>query len=554
MPATRAADRNTPLSTTRRVLCDERGALTVEYLVLIACIGLGGIAAMKALSKAMRDASETEANFLASALSGSASPEFAGPTWPDPPSAREREGAPIQRTGGGVINPGNIDPQHPPDDFNGTIPLPNGMSYAAKVRSSKSTALGPNGQSMVTLTVSRSKQIGVSENVSSGEASGKVGLFAGEDVNYRVTIPEADYKRMLAGEIPFADPGDLATLPDGSSVVLRSEDFAGSSWSAGYQLLTAGSSDIDSKGRAVGLEVHGNDVRVLAGPTEAVTQLTSLGLSATLGADTGVNVELNMNGSKSLRYSDLTYADISKSSGQAAFEAFMRSGQVPDRGQVGVGDAGSVRKLDYDESANVSASLSVKGFKLTQTLIERSASARNTDVAHNDGSHDITWIASEHGVSVFESKTLSAAGQQTRSQTGLLLDAADASYAEPLGQAYGAKTENKSYDIQLEMSQAEYDAFRARAIESADRNSPFTDGQIADFKQGKQADPYKTPHTTSTVADVALSHTKVDDFLVDIRLRGDGSNTVTEGLVQIYAETQDLGQLPGRVRFDDNNR
>jgi Flp pilus assembly pilin Flp len=534
-------------SAARRLARDRTGATYVEYLMLLVFLGLGLVTAVQHLGRSVSGSAALVAEKVAALA------PFEAPSLPFRTAPGELEpGAPIGPTGPGVLDPDSLDPRRPPSDFEAKVTTPNGLGYRVRIKSNQTTTLEPNGQNMVTLEISRTSNHTAKAELKSKSkhASGSVELFEGEGLSYRVKLPEAAYERIVRGEAPFPNPGDLSTLPDGSSVLLREEDLSATEQAGSYRIFKTASRQTDSQGSSVGLEVRGDRVRVLAGPTEAITDLTVLGVGAKFGGeDLRMGFEASFERTKSLRYEELDYADISRRQGQAAFEEFMRSGRVPQPHQVGVRQAGTVRKMDYDEVSAAKLALSVGDFDLTARLLNSSASVRNTDVVRPDGSHELTWILREHGVGVFESKTLAPDGRETVSQAGLLLDAVHPSYGRALGEAYDAQTEDKSYDLQLELTQAEYAALRNRAVDMLDGQSQYTDKQIAELRAGRDPGPSGNP-----VVDALVSHTDLDDFLIDVRLLNDGPNMVSEGLLRLYLGTSERGRLPGRMQFYDEHR
>jgi Flp pilus assembly pilin Flp len=542
-------------SAVRRLVLDRAGASYVEYLVLLTFVGLGSIATLKHLC-----GSVSELGALVAAHVATLTPlEPASLSSPASGQLGREPGAPIGPTGPGVFDPRDIDPRRPPSDVEGKVNLPNGAGYRVRIKSSHATALEPNGQHTATLEVTRSSNwtqkaqlkwgTPLSED-GSGRWSAKLELFDGDGLSYRIKLPEAEYERILRGEAPFPNPGDLSTLPDGSSVLLREEDLSATELAGSYEIFKLASRHTDSHGSAVALEVRGDRVRVLAGPTESVSELTVLGVEAKgKSHDVEVGFEAAFERTKSLRYYELDYADISARHGQAAFAEFMRSGHVPQPDRVGVLQAGTVRKLDYDDASNAKLSLSLGEFDLTSRLLNSSSSARNTDVLRPDGSHEMTWIVHEKGIGVFETKTLAPDGRAIRGQSGLLLDGVDPSYGHAIGEAYGVRSEDKPYDLQLEMSQADYTALRNRAIDWMDGHTELSDARVAELRR-KGSDPGPT---INPVVDAIVQHTDANEFFADVKLRKDGPSNVTEWLLGLYTRTSERGPLPGHMHFYPND-
>ncbi len=473
----------------------------------------------------------------------------------------EARGNPINRnTGSGVLDPGaGFDPAHPPANYEARVTAPNGTSYDVNVSAAAETSLGPNGESAVTLEISRSEALGLNGGAEIGVGGVEGGVFAGENMTYSVTIPEEHYERVLAGQAPFPDPGNLSTLPNGSSVLLRSEDFAGHEVAGSYGAFGIGTDHTNAQGTAVGLQVNDGNVRVLAGPTEAVTNGVELGLGGAIGPDQfQIGAELTLGGSTTLRNSELAFADISSASGQAAYEDFLRTGNVPAAGTTGVGTAGTIRQVDINSQASVGGSIQVGPLEVGGTLLEgRAVNGTHTEVSYNDGSREVSGLIEEGGVSTFANATYDPSGRETSRESGLLLDAVDSSYGGSLGAAFGEPTQDIAYDAQLQFSPQQYGQLRDRAIDGLADSGLYSDEQIQALRDGPDANgnfPGFDPFTGNPVTDQLLNHTNVDDFLNSPAIRFGGPTTVADGLVRIWAGTQDQGPLPGSLDVYNNDR
>jgi len=543
-----------------RLQRDARGAELVEVLLVLGALTLGGIGAARALRGAVQAlASRTAAQI--EAMTGIDTQDVGSQLRPESPPPTAAPGSPIQPTDRGVFSmPPGFDPEHPPQELTGTRTFPGDVSYKLKITAKPGTTLGPNGESLVDLRVTRNRALGIARSESLNKAwSAGAGVFVGDELSYGVTLREEDYHKVLAGELPFPDPGDVRSLPDGSKVLLRSEDFVNTTQSLKYyKLLGVSASHTDGHGSAVALEARGDQVRVLAGPTDVVSSGVSLSLGGTVGkGPLKVGTELSLTGSNTLRDFELRYADVSKDSGQLAFEQFMKTAEVPRPGEVGITDAGEVHKLEYDGSSRVEGSMTVGPKTVNGVLLQgRSVTGRTMDVEHNDGRHDISGIASEGGVSVFENVKLAPDGTAVQRQTGLLLDRVDHHMGAALGETYGQHTANKSYDVQLEMNQQQYMELRNRALDDLAVYGIYTPEQIAELRAGPdEYGEFKSLGFTAgnNVLEALAYHRDVDGFLRDGRLRFGGKDTVAGDLISLRGGV-DAPPLPGTVHFYENAR
>ncbi len=450
----------------------------------------------------------------------------------------------------------SFDPENPPDDFNGKVTSPDGRSYQVNISTSESTELGPDGESLVTLEISTEHRAGTSRSVETGPVGLGASVFAGENLTYTISIPEEHYNDVLNGDAAFPDPGDLSTLPDGSSVLLRSEDFAGGDLSPSFGALSVGGSRTTSQGTAIGLEVQGEVVRVIAGPTEAISGGSSVALGHKFGVENfKVGGSVSIGGSNTLRNSELTFVDIDRNSGQAAFADFLESGDVPSSTSTGVRTGGVIREVQIDTSSSVGGSLSAGPFSADPDLIPGgSGTGSNTEIIYNNGEREILGRAYGDGVGFFANTTYDASGNQTSRQSGLLLDEVDASRGAALADAFGQNADNTSLDFQLELSQTEYDQLRERAIDSvvAGRNLSEEDAEL--LRGGPEAlgDDFSSP--SNRVLQALINNNDVNDFLIDPDIHLHGPDAVVEGFLSIQTLTDDQGALPGSAQIFENDR
>ncbi len=186
---------------------------------------------------------------------------------------------------------------------------------------------------------------------------GKVGFGAdfteGVHTEYQLRMSDADYARMESGEIPTPDPFNPDTMPVGSSVVLNSENFTDTGFEASYQQLSLESDIHEEEGVSVLVEKTGeHTVRVTSGPTEAIENSWQLGLS--LGP-----ASVHLGNTTSLESATLRTAefDLSTPEGEAAYNRYLTTGEVPADNGPGISDVASIFKVDYDSVSSVGGSL-----------------------------------------------------------------------------------------------------------------------------------------------------------------------------------------------------
>ncbi len=458
--------------------------------------------------------------------------------------------------------PEGFDFENPPANIEGNYKGPNGESYSVSLTTGVDEEIKPNGDETITLEISRSVRTGKSiSSPESGLVSAEVGVFFGHDLDYSVSIPKDHYEQILAGEAPFPDPGDLSTLPDDSFVLLRSEEVVGDSQSLSYQLFNFGGSTSSSEGNAVGLQVNGDTVRVLAGPTEAVVASSSVGIGREFkvgGLEVGVGGSIG--GSTTARNTELIFTDIAVPLGQEAYNNFIRTGDVPPANTAGVRAAGTVETLEISASTNVTGTLTFGTSKLGKIEFETGISnelfnGTLTEVTYNDGRREVSGIVEGSSVSVFREQTFDADGRRTSEQSGLILDDYNDSYNGNARTVFGESPGSARNDVQIEFTPDEYEELRERVIESVSINEEQAEG----YRRGPDEEGIFTLADGSiketpgfdAFTDAILRNPDVESFLFDPGVRGpkSGADPILEALVSVYNNNSEAGTLPGTYSF-----
>lgn len=488
-----------------------------------------------------------------------ASPTPSGPDRITPPAPQEDAAS----VAGQLQPPRGFDVANPPNSFSATVAAPGGgPAFNVSVNASKATTLTPGGESQVTLDVSKRRALGAAVGGDVGAVGGEVGAFAGRDMSYSVTLPEAHYNKVLRGEAPFPNPGDLSTLPDGSSALVRAEDFASTSAGASLGAFNIGATNSTSKGTAVGLEVRGDNVRVLAGPTEAVTQSAELGLGFDIGSEKfGIGAKLTFGSSTTLRESELAFADISKTRGQDAYANFLKSGEVPAAGTPGVGEGGVIKQLDMSSSSSVGAEAQLGPLAIGGEFFSMNGgSGTRTDVQFNDGRREVSGFATRNGVGQYINAEYDAAGRKTASEGGLLLDGLGEATSGYIARAYGKGAPSEAQDAELTINAAQFRQLRERAFTSLEANGQYDDAQIQALRRGPDSDGlYRTPGGTTFAPSfqpfigALVNNRSVDGFLADPSLSARGPSGLAEELLALRFSTGDT-RLPGDLTLTPDKR
>ncbi len=469
----------------------------------------------------------------------------------DAPPAVDAAPAEAPPAGPGVLDAG-FDPQNPPAAFDAEVTVGGVGKYAVTVNATNNEAVGIDGEKTVTLDITRTEMGGAAVPGKVGAVGVEGAKLEGTEVSYSVTMPAAEYEKVVAGDAPFPDPADLSTLPDGTTVTMRAEDLAQTRMGASLGPLSVGNRLTSMEGTSIGLQVQDGNVRVFAGPTEAVHQGIELGVGGEIGAgDFKVGGKFTVGASKTLRDAEMQFADLSKTEGQAAYESFLASGEVPAPGTEGVLNAGTIRQVDISQSNGIGGSVSLGALELNGSILPgQSVDGSLTEVTFADGRRELTGTVVEDGVTLFAETSFSAGGQMVDRRTGIVLDGVDQSFGGLLGESFGVDSQNVAHDAQVVIGAQEFDQWRERALDTLGRQG-FDPATVDAIRNG-QISGYDLPSTGNPVVNSLLGAQNVDEFLADPQLRLGNSNTLVNGLVGMYSMTSDQGPLAGELSLWDD--
>lgn len=221
---------------------------------------------------------------------------------------------------------------------------------------------------------------GVKADVSSG---------TGERTLHTVTVPKGV-------DVKSIDPNNPSAWPEGTRVMIKSEDYRHSTLGFGYQILGAEAKQEAREGKAIVMEKRAGDtVAVLAGPTSGFT--SSGKLKVDLAA--GFSVELGgENKTDDFAYQSFN-VDLTAPGGASVIRDALTGQRVPSANGNGVSDLRSIATSDwsYDGSARLNTPFGDVGPK------------------HQESSHSV-WTTYEGGRTE-EIRTYDADGDGTSELT-----------------------------------------------------------------------------------------------------------------------------------------
>jgi len=296
--------------------------------------------------------------------------------------------------------------------------------------------------------------------------SGSYHEFSGMRLDYEAIVPPGQGTRLAAGDLDgLPDPMDPLAMPDGSSVLIRGQSLEGSAFEANYKAFTIGSEHVELSG--LGFSVtrqEGSIVEVAAGPVDTVENDLFLGLGRQGMAAIGIGTETSLEN----REMDVARIDLSTAEGQAAYQHFLATGQVPPWSPPGVPQSGTTQVFDAEHARF--AGIELGGLKVA---IDDDSQYTVRDTTWDDGTIDrhVTYTNSG-GLTTDVRYQVGTDGKPDydNAQWTVVradLDPALASYADA---AYSGASSNRQLDgnqhVQMRFTTDELMAIRDQARES----------------------------------------------------------------------------------------
>lgn len=238
-----------------------------------------------------------------------------------------------------------------------------GLSSDAKIIGGTTTEDGRTTY-LASADVSVTVKGGVSAPRASFDASGTTGVKA----SFSVSMPEAAARN---ASLESVNPFDPHSMPEGTVIKLDGSHYSRTDFKATFRNIAVQSRVTHENGVSIAVEKTGDTtVRVTAGPTEAISAYRGIGLDFS-------KVSVMLGGNKKVSNATLTTAqyDLSTTSGQAQYNEFLATGQMPTTQSTGVSDIATINKIDVSSQAQLEAkvgplSLGVDGEKTTGSVVE----------------------------------------------------------------------------------------------------------------------------------------------------------------------------------------
>ncbi|MCF7222580.1 LysM peptidoglycan-binding domain-containing protein [Marilutibacter chinensis] len=262
----------------------------------------------------------------------------------------------------------------------GSVPLPQlgGVRIEAGAGGSlESGVRNVDGNTVVSLS-QEVVAASVKHAADAGQVSAESVLSAGSRVKYEVTLPGEDRDPSAAARI---DPFDPTTIPDGATVTLNRQDFAGTALEASFRQIAISSQLREAEGVSYSITRDGDSVRVVMGPNEAVEAFNAVGVKTDVAtAMLGRQDALGTSTLQTARF------DLSSPDGQAAFAHFVGSGEVAHQ-TPGVSEVATIQRTDFNSQTRMKLGLGPEELRLQADLAGPANTGQFVTTTYPDGSY-----------------------------------------------------------------------------------------------------------------------------------------------------------------------
>ena len=176
--------------------------------------------------------------------------------------------------------------------------------------------------------------------------TGSYSEFQGGRLSYEAVVTPGQGAQLAEGDLDgMPNPLDPLNMPSGTSVLMRGQALEGTTFELNYKAFTIGGTTTELSGLGFGVtRGEGSIVEVYSGPVDTVENSAFFGLGRQGTLAVGIGSDLSME----TREMQVARIDLSTAEGQAAYQTFISSGQVPSWSPPGVQQSGTTEVFSHE--------------------------------------------------------------------------------------------------------------------------------------------------------------------------------------------------------------
>ena len=242
--------------------------------------------------------------------------------------------------------------------------------------------------------------------------SGSYSTFEGERLSYEAVVTPEQGALLAAGDTDgMPNPLDPLSMPEGTSVLMRGQTLEGSAFELNWKALTVGGTHTELSGQGFGVtRGEGSIVEVYSGPVDTVENTAFLGIGRQGTLAVGIGSDLSMEE----RTMQIAQIDLATAEGQAAYQTFISTGQVPAWSPPGVPQSGTTEVFSHEYASFIGlqvGGLSIGGASdangnITRTTwADGSVEFSNTYTSTGGVTSDVRYQVGADGEPVYDDAT-----------------------------------------------------------------------------------------------------------------------------------------------------
>lgn len=272
--------------------------------------------------------------------------------------------------GGGISTSGSSNTDFDYTGNSATLSASVEGGFSAEVSNAKGYGVGfsMNGEAttthdvttengVTTYTANAEASITVQGEINTPQAGLEIARTDGIKLEYQVSMPEDAATPEAMANATFTDP---STMPVGTVIRVDDSQYTNNEFSATFRNIRLSSDITESEGSSMVVEKTGeNTVRVTVGPTAGIDAYNGVGVDfGVASASIGNNTSLDSATFQTAEF------DLSTPEGQAAYNHFLATGEMPTQNGNGITNVQTIQKIDYSSQTDISGNLGPIDFTL----------------------------------------------------------------------------------------------------------------------------------------------------------------------------------------------
>jgi hypothetical protein len=368
------------------------------------------------------------------------------------------------------------------------------------------TTLDDKGCPTQTLSVKASLELQANASGETPHASAGLTALLGEASTYSVTVPPDQADAIGDGTRGAPNPIDPRSIRAGESLELSQEFYAGHKLSASYRALQLELGYEEGKKVSAGISrVNPNTVRVYVGDEKFVRNALSVGIgNDAAGVALAAGAELS---DGKLHSVDI---DVSTSAGWKAYQDFITSGKLPQKGTAGTHDPTNADVVKFSDKTQLEAHLG--GLEIGGVLAESGANGVET---HNaDGSVDGSFVAHYNDAGVAVTTHTDPGGKPVPTRYSLLLENVSDDTIGMYEHVSGQKLAHNGGNVRFDFTPEDFKTIQDQAFDQLMSQQKLSGNEIsedqlrdimAEYPHG--GDPYGLDSSFNQAYEIAAAKT-----------------------------------------------